>query len=162
MTSTVDRLFDQHDRGMIGRRQLLAALLLLPAADRSAEAQTTDAISRGTILNHVTLSVSDVVAAKGFYQRLFGATVQKELPNQVDLRIGDSFITVLASKQPPGIMHFCVGVEQFGGEALLARLQSAYPQTKPRLVTNELGQQQIILRDPDGITAEISDPKYRL
>jgi len=159
----IDRLLVQYDRGAIGRRELLAALLLLPALEQSTAAQVTpDATFRGVVLNHVTVSVSNVAASKAFYQKLFGAVVQKELPNQVDLRIGDSFITVLGGTAPPTIMHFCVGVEQFNGEAALARLQRAFPGTNPRLVTNELKQQQIILKDADGITVEISDPKYRL
>jgi catechol 2,3-dioxygenase-like lactoylglutathione lyase family enzyme len=103
-----------------------------------------------------------VAAAKAFYQKVFGATVQKELPNQVDLRIGDSFITVLGGTRPPGILHFCVGIERFNGDAALASLEREYPQSKPRVVTNELKQQQIILQDLDGISVEISDPKYRL
>jgi len=59
-------------------------------------------------------------------------------------------------------MHFCVGVEKFDGDAGLARLQSRFADTKPRVVTNELDQQQIILRDPDGVTVELADVKYRL
>jgi catechol 2,3-dioxygenase-like lactoylglutathione lyase family enzyme len=110
----------------------------------------------------VTVGVSDAARAKAFYQQLLGATVQKELPNQVDLRIGDSFITVLSGGQPPAIQHFCVGVAGFDGNSGLAALERRLPETKPRLVTNELGQQQLILRDPDGVTVEIADVKYRL
>ena len=163
MISQLDGLLTQYDRGAIGRRELLSALLLLPALEQSVAAQpTTDPTFRGVVLNHVTLSVSNIATAKAFYQKLFGAVVQKELPNQVDLRIGNSFITVLAGSPPPAIMHFCVGVEQFNGQAALTRLQQAFPQTNARVVTNELGQQQLILKDGDGITVEISDPKYRL
>jgi hypothetical protein len=59
-------------------------------------------------------------------------------------------------------MHFCVGVEDFAGEAVMATVKRQFPDSQPRLVTNELGQQQIILRDPDGTSVELSAPKYRL
>ena len=125
-------------------------------------AQPPSPALKGRILNHVTVAVSDFEKSRAFYQKLTGATVQKEIQNQVDLRIGESFVTVLRGNQPPGIMHFCVGVENFAGDATMQTLQRDFPGTQPRLVTNELGQQQVILRDPDGTTVELSDPKYRL
>jgi catechol 2,3-dioxygenase-like lactoylglutathione lyase family enzyme len=125
-------------------------------------AQPVVAPFKGRILNHATVAVSDFDKSRAFYQRLTGATVQKEIHNQVDLRIGDSFVTVLRGNQTPGIMHFCVGIDNFAGAATMQTLQRDFPGTEPRLVTNELGQQQVILRDPDGITLELSDPKYRL
>jgi catechol 2,3-dioxygenase-like lactoylglutathione lyase family enzyme len=163
MIGQIDDLLTQYERGAISRRQLLAAVVMLPAAARGVDAQATAAPAfSGRILNHVTVSVSDVNASKAFYMELLGATVQKELPNQADLRIGSSFVTVLGGTRAPGIMHFCVGVDKFAGEEALALLKRRFPQTKPRLVTNELGQQQIILEDRDGVVVELSDPKYRL
>jgi catechol 2,3-dioxygenase-like lactoylglutathione lyase family enzyme len=161
MVTEIENLLTRYEQGLIDRRQLLAAILMIPWIAPSMRAQG-DAAFRGRILNHVTVSVADVQRAKRFYIELLGATVQKELPNQVDLRIGDSFITVLGGTRAPGIMHFCVGVENFSGEQALALLQRRFPDTKPRLVTNELGQQQIIMQDLDGVTVELSDPKYRL
>jgi hypothetical protein len=158
MVEQLNRLLNAYEDGGIDRRQLLAAVLLL-AAGRNVAAQPA---LKGRILNHVTVAVSDFEKSRAFYQRLTGATVQKEVQNQVDLRIGESFVTVLRGNQPPGIMHFCVGIENFAGDATMQTLQRDFPGTQPRLVTNELGQQQIILRDPDGTTVELSDPKYRL
>ena len=160
MADEIDQLLNTYQEGRIDRRQLLAALLCAAAAP-PVGAQSPEPAFRGRILNHVTVGVSDVATSRAFYQSLLGATIQKELPNQVDLRIGDSFVTVLGG-QTPGIMHFCVGVAQFDGDAGLARLQRQFAETKPRLVTNELDQKQIILRDPDGVTVEIADVKYRL
>jgi catechol 2,3-dioxygenase-like lactoylglutathione lyase family enzyme len=156
----LDRLLKSYEQRRIGRRQLLTALVA--ATGIPAHAQDGDPTFRGRLLNHVTVGVSDVARSKAFYQQLVGATVQKELPHQVDLRIGDSFITVLGGGQPPAIQHFCVGVSGFDGKSGLAALERRLPETKPRLVTNELGQQQLILRDPDGVTVEIADVKYRL
>jgi catechol 2,3-dioxygenase-like lactoylglutathione lyase family enzyme len=161
MVDQLSQLLKTYEDGAIDRRQLLAAVLLLTGVGGAA-AQSPAAAFKGRILNHVTVAVSDFDKSRAFYQRLTGATVQKEIQNQVDLRIGDSFVTVLRGNQPPGIMHFCVGVENFTAAASLQTLQRDFPGTEPRLVTNELGQQQVILRDPDGITVELSDPRYRL
>src|SRR5687767_1223420 len=99
MVDQLSRLLKTYEDGAIDRRQLLAAVLLLTGV-RDAAAQPAAAF-KGRILNHVTVAVSDFDKSRGFYQRLTGATVQKEVPNQVDLRIGDSFITVLRGNQAP-------------------------------------------------------------
>jgi catechol 2,3-dioxygenase-like lactoylglutathione lyase family enzyme len=161
MVTQFEELLTQYERGTIDRRQLLAAILMLASVPGASKAQGGAAF-RGRVLNHVTVSVSDVKASRAFYIELLGATVQKELENQADLRIGESFITVIGGNRAPGIMHFCAGVENFAGDEALAVLQRRFPQTKPRLVTNELKQQQIILQDPDGVVVELADPKYRL
>ena len=117
MVEQLSRLLKTYEDGGIDRRQLLTALLLLTGA-RGAAAQPAAAPSfKGRILNHVTVAVSDFARSRAFYQKLTGATVQKEIPNQADLRFGDSFVTVLRGTQPPGIMHFCVGIENFAGDA---------------------------------------------
>jgi catechol 2,3-dioxygenase-like lactoylglutathione lyase family enzyme len=161
MVEQLSRLLKTYEDGGMDRRQLLTAVLLLTGG-RSAAAQPAAAPFKGRILNHVTVAVSDFEKSRAFYQKLIGATVQKEVQNQVDLRIGESFVTVIRGNQAPGIMHFCVGIENFAGDAAMQTLQRDFPGTQPRLVTNELGQQQVILRDPDGTTVELSDPKYRL
>ena len=161
MVEEIRALLGTYDQGRIGRRELIAGLLMLTAG-RSGSAQPRPAACHGTILNHVTVAVSDLGRSRAFYQRLMDPIVQKEVSNQVDLRIGDSFVTVLQGAQPPGILHFCVGVDDFSGDAALATLRRELPDAQPRLVTNELSQQQIILRDPDGTTVELSAPKYRL
>jgi glyoxalase/bleomycin resistance protein/dioxygenase superfamily protein len=162
MVEQLHRLLKTYEDGGIDRRQMLAAMLLLAGGRDAAAGQTPSASFNGRILNHVTVAVSDFDKSRAFYQKLTGATVQKEVQNQVDLRIGDSFVTVIRGNQAPGIMHFCVGIEKFSGDASMQILQRDFPGSQPRLVTNEIGQQQVILRDPDGTTVELSDPKYRL
>jgi catechol 2,3-dioxygenase-like lactoylglutathione lyase family enzyme len=161
MIDNVETLLDTYDEGRIDRRQLIAAMLML-ASGRTASAQSATPAFRGTILNHVTVAVSDFDKSRAFYQKLMGGVVLKEVPNQVDLRIGESFVTVIRGTQSPGILHFCVGVERFSGDAAMTVLRRELLDSQPRLVTNELGQQQVILRDPDGTAVELSDPKYRL
>jgi catechol 2,3-dioxygenase-like lactoylglutathione lyase family enzyme len=160
MLEQLNALLKTYEDGRIDRRQLLGGLLAL-AAGGSAAAQEASSF-RATILNHVTVAVSDFAKSRAFYLKLSGGTVQKEVPNQVDIRTGASFVTVIHGTQPPGIMHFCLGLDRFAGDAAMATLSKEFPGSEPRLVTNELKQQQIILRDPDGTVVELSDPKYRL
>jgi catechol 2,3-dioxygenase-like lactoylglutathione lyase family enzyme len=161
MVEQLNELLETYEEGGIDRRQLLSALLLV-AGGGSAAAQPAPAPLRATILNHVTVGVSDFDRSRAFYLKLTGGTIQKEVPNQVDIRTGDSFVTVIKGNQPPGIMHFCLGLDRFAGDAAMATLNRDFSGAQPRLVTNELKQQQIILRDPDGTVVELSDPKYRL
>ena len=161
MVEQLNELLKTYEEGRIDRRQLLGALLLI-AGGSGAAAQEAPALFHATILNHVTVAVSDVAKSRAFYQKLTGGTIQKEVPNQVDIRTGDSFVTVIHGNQPPGIMHFCLGIDKFAGDAAMTVLNREFPGSQPRLVTNELKQQQIILRDPDGTVVELSDPRYRL
>jgi len=161
MIEQLNQLLETYEEGGIDRRQLLAALLLV-AGDSRAAAQQAAPPFRATILNHVTVAVSDFDRSRAFYLKLTGGTIQKEVANQADIRIGDSFVTVLKGNQPPGIMHFCLGIDRFAGDAAMAALNRDFTGAQPRLVTNELKQQQIILRDPDGTVVELSDPRYRL
>jgi hypothetical protein len=161
MVEQLNELLKTYEEGRIDRRQLLGALLMVAGAS-GAVAQEAPAPFHATILNHVTVAVSDFARSRAFYLKLTGGSIQKEVPNQVDIRTGASFVTVLKGNQPPGIMHFCLGVERFAGDAAMAALNRDFPGSQPRLVTNELQQQQIILRDPDGTVVELSDPKYRL
>jgi len=161
MVEQLNELLNTYDEGGINRRQLLGALLLI-AGGSGAAAQDAPAPFHATILNHVTVAVSDFAKSRAFYLKLTGGTVQKEVPNQADIRTGNSFVTVIHGNQPPGIMHFCLGIDKFAGDAAMAALNREFPGSQPRLVTNELNQQQIILRDPDGTVVELSDPRYRL
>jgi catechol 2,3-dioxygenase-like lactoylglutathione lyase family enzyme len=161
MVEQIDRLLRLWEGHEIDRRELLGALVMTSLA-RPRELQLRKPAFGGRILNHVTLNVTNLERSRAFYQGLLGATVQKQLANQADLRIGNSFITVLSGDQPAGIAHFCAGVENFDGDSGLERLRREYADTQPRLLTNELGQKQIILKDPDGITVEIAAANYRL
>jgi catechol 2,3-dioxygenase-like lactoylglutathione lyase family enzyme len=160
MVEQLNDLLKTYEEGRIDRRQLLGALLVM-AGGGAAAAQQPPPL-RATILNHVTVAVSDFDRSRAFYLKLTGGTIQKEVANQADIRIGDSFVTVIKGNQPPGIMHFCLGIDRFAGDPAMAALNRDFPGAQPRLVTNELKQQQIILRDPDGTVVELSDPRYRL
>src|SRR5690242_14080648 len=95
MIEQLNELLKTYEGGHIDRRQLLGALLLLTAGGGSAAAQSAPGGFHATILNHVTVAVSDFDRSRAFYLKLTGGAIQKEVPNQVDIRTGDSFVTVI-------------------------------------------------------------------
>jgi catechol 2,3-dioxygenase-like lactoylglutathione lyase family enzyme len=160
MFDRIERLLTMYERHDLDRRQLLSAIALAVAP--VTQERSTEPLFRGRLINHVTINVPDPERARAFYQGVLGATVQHEQPNALEFRIGDSFVATSRNSQTTGIQHYCVGVDGFDGERDLKRLQERVPDSQPRLVTNEFGQQQVILKDPNGITVEIADRRYRL
>jgi catechol 2,3-dioxygenase-like lactoylglutathione lyase family enzyme len=156
----MEQLLTMYERQTISRRQLLSAISL--ATFPSRQARLSGSLFSGRLINHVTISVSDPDRSRAFYQGVLGATVQHEQPNLLEFRIGDSFVAANKSNQPVAIQHYCVGVDDFDGDRGLKRLQDEFADSQPRLVTNEFGQKQLILKDPNGITVEIADVRYRL
>ena len=160
MFDRIEKLVTMYDRHVLDRRQLLTAISL--AIVPGGQARPTESLFRGRLINHVTLSVPDPSRSRTFYQGVLGATVQREQANALEFRIGDSFVAAAKSSQPVVIQHYCVGVDDFDGERGLKRLQEQFADSQPRLVANEFGQKQLILKDPNGITVEIADLRYRL
>jgi catechol 2,3-dioxygenase-like lactoylglutathione lyase family enzyme len=160
MVDRIEKLLTMYDRREIDRRQLLSAISL--AIVPGGQARSSEPLFRGRLINHVTLSVPDPVRSRAFYEGVLGATVQSENANALEFRIGDSFVAAAKSSQPLAIQHYCVGVDNFDGERGLKRLQEQFADSQPRLVTNDQGQKQLILKDPNGITVEIADRRYKL
>jgi catechol 2,3-dioxygenase-like lactoylglutathione lyase family enzyme len=136
-------------------------------------------VFRGSIVNHVTLSVTNLERSRAFYQGLIGATILvNNAPNWYDMRIGDSMVDVAAGKVP-SIAHFSVGVDPWPGpERALEAIQKRFPESEPRIQQNPvLGRpdtkatgpgvkatevRAIYLKDPDGLTVQINHPRYQL
>src|ERR1700689_1198119 len=75
MSSMLDSLFDQYERGAMTRRHLVQALaaLVFPATGLAQDAAPAPApIVRGLGVNHIGLTVSDIERSFVFYQKLFG------------------------------------------------------------------------------------------
>jgi catechol 2,3-dioxygenase-like lactoylglutathione lyase family enzyme len=160
MLDRIEKLLTMYERHELNRRQLLSAISL--AVLPSQQARSSGSLFSGRFINHVTLSVADPGRSRTFYQGVLGATVQHEQPNALEFRIGNCFVAANKSSQPVAIQHYCVGVDDFDGDRGLKGLQDQFADSQPRLVTNEFGQKQLILKDPNGITVEISDVRYRL
>lgn len=108
------------------RRQFLCSLPGLAVAPR-VMAQTGNAPIRVRALNHMTLTVSDPTRSLEFYQGLFGMPIQARQGTTAILRIGSGpqFLALSAAgaSQTPGINHFCLSVENFNVDRIIAILQ---------------------------------------
>src|SRR5258707_6173029 len=113
--------------GMSGltRREMLAALPAFALVPHALVAQGggTGAI-RVRTLNHFGLAVSDPKRSVDFYQGLFGLPVRARLGTLTLLQIGPGpqFISIgpVAPNAAPSINHFCLGVEGFNLDRVLA------------------------------------------
>ncbi len=128
MIERIEKMLAMYESGAIDRRQFLNGVLMASVAP-TALAQQSKATFRGRVINHVTLGVADVNRSRAFYQGLLGATVinpqtnSQEAPKSFDLRIGNSFIGLYPMGQPTRIDHFCVGIDNFDADRVMAQLQ---------------------------------------
>ncbi len=121
---------------------------------------TTPLIGRATQLNHATLYVKDVARSQAFYQKLFGMPILTRQGQGVNLRAGAGFVGLYPAgdRNKPQINHICLSVDGFDARQVLAKLQplNVNPEIDQRGDTEEL-----YLDDPDGITIQIQDTRYR-
>jgi catechol 2,3-dioxygenase-like lactoylglutathione lyase family enzyme len=167
MQQEVERLVSLYDGGGITRRQLLEGLAAIGIGGRVAPGASGPAPGSGQAapvfqarsINHVTLYVSDVARSKAFYQSLTGLPVRAEDKTFCELRLQNSFLG-LYSPDPaerPGIDHFCFGIEHYDPRAALAKLKAAVPSAQPTLENED----QVYVRDPDGVRVQFADVKYK-
>lgn len=167
MIASIEKLLAMYETGSIDRRQLLsglvAAALVTPAAARPPES-----LFQGRVINHVTLSVSDVSRSREFYKKLLGATdigapPESGPPKLADLRIGDSFIGLYPLGNPGRIDHFSVGINDYDPGKAMAHLQHHYAENQPSVVVAGGGaQNEVYLKDPDGIRVQLSAVDLKL
>jgi catechol 2,3-dioxygenase-like lactoylglutathione lyase family enzyme len=166
----------------IARRQFLCSLPALIAAPRLL-AQSGAAPIRVRNLNHMTIAVADPKRSIEFYQGLFGMPVQARQGATPILRIGSGpqFLAISASgAAAPGINHYCVSVENFDADRLMATLAehgvtraegaggglSGGPlKARVRLRGPESGgapggTPELFVGDPDGIVVQLQDSSY--
>jgi glyoxylase I family protein len=157
----------------------------IPEAERKGSAMpdaaiidTTAVASEEVIrvggLDHVVLRVSDLDRAIGFYQRVLGCHVERELqqPRLVQLRAGSSLIDLVPSLAPTqreegrterNMDHFAVRVIGFDAERLNAHLRQNG--IDPGDVHERYGAEgygpSIYISDPDGNTVELKGEATR-
>jgi len=168
MIDRVEKMLAMYESGAIDRRQLLSGLLAVSLAPR-AMGQAPESPFLGRVINHVTLSVSDVGRSRAFYKKLLGATdinaptSSTEPPKVSDLRVGDSFIGLYPLGEPGRIDHFSVGVENYEPDGAMAHLQQHYAANQPSVVVPGGGaQKEVYLKDPDGIRVQLSAVNLKL
>ena len=157
----------------ITRRQLLALLPALPLTKRTlatAQVATNSPSIRVRTISHFGLAVSDPKRSIDFYQGLFGMPIQARAGTTTILRVGGGpqFISIasVAANAAPSINHFCLGVENFNLDRVLAAL-AAHGVTKgdaagpmKAAVTMRDGTPDLLFGDPDGIVCQLQDVSY--
>jgi len=167
MNDEVDRLITMYDGGHLNRRQLLQELVgigfgmnMLGARSGlpvTGEQQTP--LFRAHTINHVTIHATDVAQSKAFYQTITGLPIRAEDKDFCEFRLEHGFLGLykVEAGQRAGYDHFCLGVEKFNALRALAALKSAVPAAQPTLEFDD----QIYLRDPDGVRVQLADVKYK-
>ena len=189
MRDNIDQLVTMYDEKRISRRQLIGALLMasataplvatadqqkpaLPERNLTGTPPPTDALFRGRIVNHVTLTVKDLDESRRFYQELLGASVlldarTSEQNGSIDLLLGDSFVTVSGGRGAPDIDHFAIGLDPWpGAERALEIVQKRFPTSEARANQNQFSKaaevRSVMLKDPNGIGVQLGSVKYQL
>ncbi|MBM3772999.1 MAG: VOC family protein [Acidimicrobiia bacterium] len=188
MPETIDTLLTMYDQKQLSRRELVGALLtalaMAPQAAAASSQQPAkpsnnltgapapkNALFRGRIVNHVTLSVSDIEESRQFYRSLLGASVlldgrSSAQAGYVDLLIGDSFVS-LGKRSTLGVDHFAIGLDPWpGADRALEMVRDRFPKSEPRANQNRVSQaaetRSVMLKDPDGISVQLGSVRYQL
>jgi catechol 2,3-dioxygenase-like lactoylglutathione lyase family enzyme len=164
MHHEVERLVSLYDRGDLSRRQLLQGLFALSVGPYVAGPLARDtgqgpALFQTRTINHVTLYASSVARSKAFYQRLTGLPIQAEDKDFCEFRLEAGFLGIYApdAGQQPGFNHFCFGIDAYNPQTTLTALKSAMPEAKPVLEN----QDQVYVKDPDGVRVQLADVRYK-
>ena len=161
----------------ISRRHLLLSLPGLALAPRVL-AQAVPPAIRVRTLNHIGLAVSDPKRSIAFYQGLFGMPVRGRQGTTTLLQLGPGpqFIAIApaASGTAPRITHYCLGVEGFTVDRVMAALaargvskadavgpmKAHVAMRGPDAGGSKEGTPELNLGDPDGIVCQIQDASY--
>ncbi len=126
-------------------------------------------------LDHVVLRVSDLRAMKDFYMGVLGCTMEREREDLglYQLRAGASLIDLVPVDGPLGLKggaapgaqgrnldHFCLTVEPFDADAIIAHLRRHGADPAP--VASRYGAEgqgpSIYVPDPEGNVVELKGP----
>ena len=153
----------------MSRRDLLVSMAIAPIA-RAFKPQAAAPTIRVRTLSHFGLQVADVKRSVDFYQGLFGMPIQAHAGENTILRIGagPQFISIApAGGAAPSINHYCLGVEGFNVDRVLAALAAhgitkadATAVMKVAVSTRDGGTPDLLFGDPDGIVCQLQDATY--
>jgi catechol 2,3-dioxygenase-like lactoylglutathione lyase family enzyme len=157
LTSKIEALLDRFAAGKLSRRQTVIALAALAAPQPATAAPFAP-----RNINHVTLTVRDIPTSRAFYQKLLDAPVVGQSDFECDLGFGSSFMALMKSTKPPGIDHFCVGVDGYDASRVADKITALGIETRrlDSLSGVKFKEGQIYVTDPDGIRMQFARPDY--
>ena len=170
MQSAIDLLIQRFQTGQLSRREVVTALAALFAATTDSAAQPSAPPVAVRSLNHVSISVADIKRSVDFYQSLFGMTVKSEQGTGGNVTAsgdgsvvnlapgpGPEFLGIYQGKPVGDIGHFCLGVQNFDADRVLATLQGRGVKASMRTRGES---KEIFLTDPDNISVQLTDVTY--
>ena len=169
----------------MSRRQLLLslpALAIVPGLRRAPWSVAAAPLAgtppiRVRTLSHFGLAVADPKRSVEFYQGLFGMPIQARSGTTTLLRVGagPQFISIApAGNSAPAISHYCLGVDGFDVERIMATLaahgvaksdaaapmKAAVTRRGPDAGGAKDGTPDLLFGDPDGIVCQLQDASY--
>jgi catechol 2,3-dioxygenase-like lactoylglutathione lyase family enzyme len=158
ISDPVDGLLAQYERGLLSRRQFLAATSALMAAPLAFAAEPP--IGSVQSLNHVSIFVRDVRKSTQFYQALLGMPILTEQTPGMNLNAGSGFLGIypVGQSAQPHVNHFCLGMKNFDPDGVLKQLKDRGLEANIRLRGET---KELYFTDPDGIRCQLQDVKYK-
>ena len=156
MKNFVEKMLDSYEKGKIGRREFIQCLAVITASP-GLLTQPAQTVFQGRTLNHVTLAVANVDRSRDFYQKLLGLRVINEEKDYCSLDLGQSFLAMYKDQPAARVDHFCIGVDSFNANAVLAKLKKEMPSSNPTLENDT----EVYLFDPDNIRFQLGAIDYK-
>ena len=167
MVERIAQIVALFEQKKISRRELVGALLAA-AAVPSAPAEAAAPMLEGSLINHVTMFVTDLQRSRAFYERLVGASVMYDGGRVYDMRLngGTSFISIVQSATPR-IDHLCIGIPNFDTDQAEMMIRKEFPDSRAAATSSQPGAppikwRSVNLRDPDGNAVQLGDVKFQL
>jgi len=167
MVERIEQIVTLFEQKRISRRELVGALLAA-AAVPGARAEAPAPLLDGSVVNHVTMFVTDLQRSRAFYERLVGATVMYDGGRFYDMRLsgGTSFISIVQSATPR-IDHLCIGIPNFDTDQTEAMVRKEFPDSRAQATSSQPGAppikwRSVNLRDPDGNAIQLADVKFQM
>ena len=170
MTDAINLLVQQFQNGQLSRREVVTGLAALFAAATGSAAQSPSPPVAARTLNHVSISVTDIKRSVDFYQSLFGMRIisQQGTGNNpiaggdgsvVNLApgAGPEFLGIYQGKPVGDIGHFCLGVQNFDADRVLAAIQG---RRRQRVDPDTRAVEGNLPTDPDNISVQLTDATY--
>jgi catechol 2,3-dioxygenase-like lactoylglutathione lyase family enzyme len=163
MCSRIEAMVTDFEKGIITRRELIAALAALSVAPALSRAQEP-ASAAGPIpvsgVDHLAFRVSNLARSTAFYQEHLGGRIRSRSSNSVFLDIGDHWLALFAlGAVSTGFEVTEKGVDHISFHSIKHRTLDERMGALAERGLNPVsppGSGRVYFRDPDGIILQLS------